>query len=123
MDLHEIEHKTVSELREMAGKYEDIEGASGLKKERLLEPLCEKLGIDRQTHVPEGIGRRKIKAEIRATKGFNNLKLRAMRDERTTDFAKSLIFSSFPPRLLPIGASGVCSSTICSGSILLLRHL
>ena len=73
MDLHEIEHKTVSELREMAGKYEDIEGASGLKKEKLLELLCEKLGIDRQTHVPEGIGRRKIKAEIRG--------LRRKRDE------------------------------------------
>ncbi|TDI31182.1 MAG: transcription termination factor Rho [Acidobacteria bacterium] len=65
MDLHELEHKTVNDLREMAGKYEDIEGATGLKKEQLLELLCEKLGIDRQTHVPEGIGRRKIKADIR----------------------------------------------------------
>ncbi len=73
MDLHELEHKTVSDLREMAGKYEDIEGASGLKKEQLLEVLCEKLGIDRQIHVPEGIGRRKLKAEIRG--------LRRKRDE------------------------------------------
>ena len=73
MDLHELEHKTVSDLREMAAKYEDIEGASGLKKDQLLGILCEKLGIDRQTHVPEGIGRRKIKAEIRG--------LRLKRDE------------------------------------------
>lgn len=73
MDLHELEHKTVNDLREMAGKYEDIEGASGLKKEQLLEILCEKLGIDRQIHVPKGIGRRKIRAEIRA--------LRLKRDE------------------------------------------
>ena len=72
MDLHELEHKTVSDLREMAGKYEDIEGASGLKKEQLLEVLCEKLGIDRQTHVPEGIGRRKIKQEIRGLRRKRN---------------------------------------------------
>ena len=47
MDLHEIEHKTVNDLREMAKEYDDIEGASGLKKQELLEILCGKLGIDR----------------------------------------------------------------------------
>ncbi len=73
MDLHEIQHKTVNDLREMAKEYEDIEGASGMKKEQLLEILCGKLGIDRQEHVPEGIGRRKMRAEIRT--------LRAKRDE------------------------------------------
>ena len=73
MDLHEIEHKTVNDLREMAKEYDDIEGASGLKKQELLEILCGKLGIDRTEHVPEGIGRRKLRAEIRA--------LRVKRDE------------------------------------------
>jgi len=73
MDLRELEHKTVNDLREMAGKYEDIQGVSGMKKDQLLEILCEKLGIDRQTHVPEGIGRKKIKAALRD--------LRAKRDE------------------------------------------
>lgn len=69
MDLHEIEHKTVNDLREMAKEYDDIQGASGLKKEELLDILCGKLGIDRQEHVPEGIGRRKMRAEIRTLRG------------------------------------------------------
>lgn len=73
MDLHEIESKTVNDLREMAKEYEDIEGAVGMKKEALLEILCGKLGIDRHEHVPEGIGRRKMRAEIRD--------LRVKRDE------------------------------------------
>lgn len=73
MDLHEIEHKTVNDLREMAKEYEDIEGATGMKKQELLEILCGKLGIDRQEHIPEGIGRRKLRAEIRV--------LRNKRDE------------------------------------------
>ena len=73
MDLHEMEHKTVNDLREMAKEYDEIEGASGMKKEDLLDALCGKLGIDRQAHVPEGIGRRKLRAEIRV--------LRTKRDE------------------------------------------
>jgi len=73
MDFHELEHKTVNDLREMAKGYDDIEAVSGLKKDQLLEILCEKLGIDRHAHVPEGIGRKKLKAEIRA--------LRKKRDE------------------------------------------
>ena len=68
MDLHELEKKTVNDLREMAAKYEDIKGVSGLKKEQLLEILCEKLGIDRHVHVPKGIGRHDIKARIRELK-------------------------------------------------------
>jgi len=68
MDLHEMEKKTVNDLREMAIKYEDIKGVSGLRKEELLEILCEKLGIDRHVHVPEGIGRRDIKARIKELK-------------------------------------------------------
>ena len=68
MDLHELEHKTVTDLRELAGKYDDIEGVIGMKKEQLLEVLCEKLGIDRSVHVPTGIGRRKLKTRIQALK-------------------------------------------------------
>ncbi len=66
MDLQELEHKTVNDLREMAKAYEDIKGTSGMKKEELLQVLCEKLGIDRHEHVPEGIGRRKLRQEIKA---------------------------------------------------------
>ncbi len=73
MEFHELEHKTVNELREMAKEYEDVKGVVGLKKDQLLDILCEKLGIDRHAHVPEGIGRRRLKARIR--------ELRKKRDE------------------------------------------
>ena len=73
MELHDLEHKTVNDLREMAKEYDDVQGVSGLKTDQLLEILCEKLGIDRHAHVPEGIGRKRIKAEIRS--------LRKKRDE------------------------------------------
>ena len=68
MDLHELESKTVNELRELAGGYEDIEGASGLKKNELIDILCQKLGIDQHRHVPTGIGRRDLRARIRVLK-------------------------------------------------------
>ena len=68
MELHELEHKTVNDLREMAAKYDDIDGVSGLKKQQLVDALCEKLGIDQHVHVPEGIGRRKLKERIGALK-------------------------------------------------------
>ena len=73
MDLHELEHKTVNDLRELAAQYDDVAGASGLKKDELIELLCKKLGIDRHVHVPTGIGRAQIKERIRA--------LRKKRDE------------------------------------------
>jgi hypothetical protein len=73
MNFHELERKTVSELRDLAAEHEDVKGVTGLKKEQLLDLLCEKLGIDRHVHVPKGIGRHALKARIR--------ELKAKRDE------------------------------------------
>jgi hypothetical protein len=64
MDIHELKGKTVNELRELAAS-QGIEGVSGKKKDDLLEILAEKLGLDLHAHVPEGIGRRRIKARLR----------------------------------------------------------
>jgi hypothetical protein len=46
MELKDLEKMTVIKLREEAAKYEDIKGASGMKKEQLIEILAEKLGIE-----------------------------------------------------------------------------
>ncbi len=77
MELHELEHKTVTELREMAHQYDELVGVIGMKKEQLLEILCEKLGIDRHVHVPTGIGRHDLKARIRNLKTRRNKALEA----------------------------------------------
>ncbi|MFQ5720297.1 MAG: Rho termination factor N-terminal domain-containing protein [Acidobacteriota bacterium] len=69
MDLHELEHKTVVELREMAAAYDDVTGVSGMKKQQLLDLLCDRLGIDRHVHAAKGIGRAAVKARLRVLRG------------------------------------------------------
>lgn len=68
MELKELQKKTVGELREMATQYEDLEGVTGMKKETLIDVLCQKLGIERKHHLPNGLGRDAMKMEIRALK-------------------------------------------------------
>ncbi len=68
MELSELEKKTVIELREMAGAYDDLEGVSGMKKEDLIDALCAKLGIEKKKALPTGIGRRALKQKIRGLK-------------------------------------------------------
>ncbi|MFQ5767405.1 MAG: hypothetical protein ACE5ID_05415 [Acidobacteriota bacterium] len=85
MDLHELESKTVANLREMAVKYDDVQGASGMKKDKLIDLLCQKLGIDRHVHVPRGIGRREIKARIA---GLRTKRLAALTSHDTTALAQ-----------------------------------
>lgn len=92
MDLHELEHKTVKDLRDMAKEYDDIEGTSGMKKDDLLEVLCTKLGIDRHAKVPEGIGRRKLRQEIRELRQKRDAALEA-RDSSTLAAVRGAIKS------------------------------
>jgi hypothetical protein len=70
MELKELEKLTVTKLREMAGEYEDIKGASGMTKEQLLDLLCEKLGIDREVHhkVKAGVDRTALKKKLKEFK-------------------------------------------------------
>jgi len=64
MELHDLEKKTVHELRELAHQYEDLEGVIGMKKETLIDILCQKMGIEKKKALPKGIGRRALKAKI-----------------------------------------------------------
>jgi len=67
----ELKKKTVDDLRAIAKEidHEAVRGYSQLKKEHLIPALCKALGIDaREHHVAHGIGKAKVKAEIRALK-------------------------------------------------------
>jgi hypothetical protein len=68
MDRHELEKKTITDLREMAQEYEDLRGVTGMAKAQLMAALAEKLGIDLHEHVPTGIGRHDLKVHIREAK-------------------------------------------------------
>lgn len=66
MELKDLEKMTVTELRDLAHKYEDVKGAIGMKKEELIDLLCGKLGIEKKHALPKGIGRRALKEHLRA---------------------------------------------------------
>lgn len=70
MEFHELQKTRVSDLREMMKQHcPEVVGVVGLKKEQLIDALAEKLGIEKpHKHVAMGLGKRKIKAEIRQLK-------------------------------------------------------
>ena len=47
MELKDLEKMTVTKLREEVGKFEDVKGVSGMKKDQLIDVMCEKLEIHR----------------------------------------------------------------------------
>ena len=68
MELSDLEKKTVSELREMAGQYDDLVGVTGMKKDHLIDVLCQKMGIEKKHALPKGTGRRDLKDRIAVLK-------------------------------------------------------
>ena len=68
MEYKDLKHKTVNELREMAHQYEDVKGAIGMKKDELIDLLCQKMGIEKVHALPTGLGRHALKERIRALK-------------------------------------------------------
>jgi hypothetical protein len=74
MDYHELKHKTVAELREIAAGLEGLTGYTQMRKEQVLEAICRHQGIEMHAHhVVAGIDKASIKQSIRA--------LKAKRDE------------------------------------------
>ncbi|MFN8178651.1 MAG: hypothetical protein U0167_12025 [bacterium] len=65
MDWHALMKKKVTELREM-GKAQGLEGTTGLTKDKLVEALAAKLGIERPHLVAAGSDKTSIKQRIRA---------------------------------------------------------
>jgi hypothetical protein len=56
------------QLREELAKHPDVTGVSAIKKERLVELLCQKLGIDTHVHAQAAVDKTGIKKQIRALK-------------------------------------------------------
>lgn len=68
MELKDLEKMTVTKLREEVGKFEDVKGVSGMKKDQLIAIMCEKLEIHRPEKKVVGIDKSVLKARMRALK-------------------------------------------------------
>jgi len=72
MEYKELHRKNVAELREIAKtQFPDIEGTSAMHKEKLLDVLCHRMGIDRHAHhapVVAGVSLPELKKQVRALK-------------------------------------------------------
>ncbi len=69
MDYHELSAMTIAELREVAGGVEGLTGYTQMRKDKLLESVCEHLGIPlHEHHEVLGIDKAAIKKQIRALK-------------------------------------------------------
>ena len=90
MEYSDLKHKTVTELREIAHEYDDIEGAIGMKKEVLIDALCKKLGIEKVHALPTGLGRHALKERIQALKNKRNEAL-AAHDPKALKRTRTLI--------------------------------
>jgi DNA-binding IclR family transcriptional regulator len=69
--LHELKHKTLAELRDIAKDidHEAVQGYTQMNKEHLLVQLCKALGIDmHEHHQVVGIDKAAIKAKIKQLK-------------------------------------------------------
>lgn len=68
MEFKDLEKMTVTKLREEAGKFEDIKGVSGMKKDQLIDILCTKLDVLRPQKKTVGLDKAELKARMRALK-------------------------------------------------------
>jgi hypothetical protein len=68
LDYKSISKMTASQLRDHLAKYPDISGVTSMKKEKLVELLCTKLGVERHVHGHAAVDKTAIKQRIRALK-------------------------------------------------------
>jgi cell division protein FtsX len=68
VDYKSIAKMTAVQLREQLAKYPDVTGVSAMKKEKLVDLLAAKLGIDKHAHGVVAVDKTSIKQAIRALK-------------------------------------------------------
>ena len=69
MDFHELNAMTVAQLREVAEGIEGLTGYTQMRKDKLLEAVCNALHIDmHEHHVVIGVDKASIKAKIQELK-------------------------------------------------------
>ncbi len=77
---HELKHKTLAELRDIAKdiEHDAVKGYTQLNKEHLVVALCQVLGIDiHEHHEVVGIDKAAIKSRIKALKAKRDAALAA----------------------------------------------
>lgn len=87
MDYHELEKMTVVKLREEAMKFPDVKGVSAMKKEQLIELLCQKLGIEKKKK-PEALPLNKIEIKQR----IKALKIKKQEALAAGDYSKAAFY-------------------------------
>lgn len=75
MDWHAVSKMTATQLREELAKDSSITGLSAMKKDKLVEMMCQKLGIERRVHGEVAVDKTAIKKQIRALKKQRNAAL------------------------------------------------
>jgi hypothetical protein len=68
MEFKDLERMTVNKLREEAGKFEDVTGVSGMKKDQLIDILCQKLDVQRPEKKIVGLDKSVLKERMRTLK-------------------------------------------------------
>ena len=90
MDYHELEKQTVGKLREMAGEHDDLVGVTGMSKQKLVDALAGKLGIEIPHKVVVGIDKSAIKGRIKDLKKVRDEAIAAKDYERLKRTRKTL---------------------------------
>ena len=82
MNYHELEKTTVGKLREMAAEHPDLEGVTAMSKEKLVDALAVKLGIEIPHKVVVGIDKSAVKTQIRELKKVRDEAIAAKDSEK-----------------------------------------
>jgi hypothetical protein len=77
LHYHDLQKMTVVRLREMAQEYNDLEGVTGMSKEKLVDVLARKKGIEIPHKVVVGVDKASIKARMRELKKARGAALEA----------------------------------------------
>ena len=68
MDYKSIAKMTAVQLREQLAKYPDVTGVTAMKKDKLVDLLAAKLGVEKHAHGEVAVDKTSIKKAIRALK-------------------------------------------------------
>ena len=82
MDYKSIAKMTAAQLREQLAKYPDVTGVTAMKKEKLVDLLAEKLGVQKHAHGAVAVDKTSIKQAICALKKQRDEAMAAKDHER-----------------------------------------
>lgn len=89
MDYNELNKMTVKALREEAGKNEEITGASGMKKDELVDALCKAMGIEKPKKEKKAVAERSKVDVKKELKKHKELRLKALESNDKKELKKA----------------------------------